>query len=68
MHIPSEDIYIYIYGIHSYYRRISLYLASSYILQANISISNQFMYIAGKYIYIYIYIEFIHIASKYLYI
>ena len=48
MHIANE----YIYGIHSYCRQISIYLASLYILQVNI--------------YIYIYKKFIHIAGEYL--
>jgi len=39
MHIAGQ----YIYGIHSYCRRISLYLASSCILQANM-----YIYIYGQ--------------------
>ena len=67
MHISGEYIYIEIYGIHTYCRRISLCLANSCILQPNISISSKFMHMAGEYIYIYIYIEFIHIVGEYLY-
>jgi len=85
IHKTSEYVYVYIWGANRFLylgssciSRVNIYIWNSSILQANISISSQFLHIAGEYIYIWnsfilqanisISCQFMHIAGEYVYI
>ena len=54
MHISRQFIYF-----------TGEYIWNSFILQANISISSQFIHVGGKYVYIYIDKPVIYISAPY---